>query len=85
MEPITHIPFAYDVGPLELTGFGLAMLLAGVAGSRILHVGLLYEGPANTPRPYCRAMRPWEWVASLASSTVFAPFAGLTGAAKGPS
>ena len=35
MEPITHIPFAYDVGPLELTGFGLAMLLAFVIGQMV--------------------------------------------------
>ncbi len=30
--PTTHIPFAYDVGPLQITGFGLAMLLAFVIG-----------------------------------------------------
>jgi phosphatidylglycerol:prolipoprotein diacylglycerol transferase len=35
MEPITHHPFAYDVGPLELTGFGLAMLLAFVIGQMV--------------------------------------------------
>ncbi len=28
----THIPFAYDVGPLQITGFGIAMLLAFVIG-----------------------------------------------------
>lgn len=28
----THIPFAYDFGPLQLTGFGVAMLLAFVIG-----------------------------------------------------
>ncbi len=28
----THIPFAYDFGPLELTGFGVAMLLAFIIG-----------------------------------------------------
>lgn len=32
MNPTVHHPFAYDVGPLELTGFGLAMLLAFVIG-----------------------------------------------------
>ncbi len=26
----THIPFAYDVGPLQITGFGIAMLLGFV-------------------------------------------------------
>ena len=30
--PTTHIPFAYDFGPLQITGFGLAMLLAFVIG-----------------------------------------------------
>lgn len=29
---MNHIPFAYDVGPLEITGFGIAMLLAFVIG-----------------------------------------------------
>src|SRR3954464_1028534 len=27
---ITHQPFSYDVGPLQLTGFGLAVLMAFV-------------------------------------------------------
>lgn len=31
----THIPFAYDFGPLQLTGFGVAMLLAFVIGQMI--------------------------------------------------
>ncbi len=35
MEPVTHHPFAYQVGPLELTGFGLAMLLAFVIGQSV--------------------------------------------------
>lgn len=29
---MTHIPFAYDIGPLEVTGFGIAMLLAFIIG-----------------------------------------------------
>src|SRR5262245_45147232 len=29
-ETIVHHPFSYDVGPLQLTGFGLAVLLAFV-------------------------------------------------------
>ena len=29
---ITHNPFSYQVGPLELTGFGLAVLLAFAIG-----------------------------------------------------
>jgi phosphatidylglycerol:prolipoprotein diacylglycerol transferase len=32
MTPIEHIPFAYRIGPLEITGFGVAMLLAFVIG-----------------------------------------------------
>ncbi len=35
MTPITHHPFSYDLGPLELTGFGLAMLLAFVIGQMV--------------------------------------------------
>ena len=35
MEPITHHPFAYQFGPLELTGFGLAMLLAFLIGQSV--------------------------------------------------
>jgi phosphatidylglycerol:prolipoprotein diacylglycerol transferase len=35
MEPITHHPFAYQLGPLELTGFGLAMLLAFLIGQAV--------------------------------------------------
>lgn len=31
----THIPFAYDFGPLQLTGFGVAMLLAFVIGQMV--------------------------------------------------
>lgn len=30
--PHQHVPFAYDFGPLQLTGFGIAMLLAFVIG-----------------------------------------------------
>ncbi len=32
MAPFTHIPFAVSIGPFELTGFGVAMLLAFVIG-----------------------------------------------------
>jgi phosphatidylglycerol:prolipoprotein diacylglycerol transferase len=35
MNPTIHHPFSYDVGPLELTGFGLAMLLAFVIGQMV--------------------------------------------------
>ena len=33
--PITVHPFAYEVGPLQLTGFGLAVLLAFVVAQHI--------------------------------------------------
>lgn len=29
---ITHIPFAYDLGPLQITGFGIGMLMGFVIG-----------------------------------------------------
>ena len=32
MAATTHLPFAYQLGPLEITGFGLGMLLAFVIG-----------------------------------------------------
>jgi phosphatidylglycerol:prolipoprotein diacylglycerol transferase len=32
VNPITHTPLAYDIGPLQLTGFGIAMLLSFVIG-----------------------------------------------------
>ncbi len=32
MTPIEHVPFAYELGPLQLTGFGIAMLLAFIIG-----------------------------------------------------
>lgn len=35
MDPLIHHPFAYRVGPLELTGFGLAMLLAFLIGQSV--------------------------------------------------
>ena len=35
MDPVIHHPFSYQVGPLELTGFGLAMLLAFLIGQAV--------------------------------------------------
>jgi len=35
MTPVTHHPFAYDLGPLQITGFGLGMLLAFVIGQMV--------------------------------------------------
>ncbi len=40
----THIPFAYDVGPLQLTGFGIAMLLAFVIGQMVASENLEARG-----------------------------------------
>jgi phosphatidylglycerol:prolipoprotein diacylglycerol transferase len=31
----THVPFAYQLGPLQITGFGVAMLLAFVVGQLV--------------------------------------------------
>lgn len=39
-----HIPFAYDFGPLQLTGFGVAMLLAFVIGQMIASENLEARG-----------------------------------------
>lgn len=40
----THIPFAYDIGPLQLTGFGIAMLLAFVIGQMVATENLEARG-----------------------------------------
>lgn len=40
----THIPFAYDFGPLQLTGFGIAMLLAFVIGQMVASENLEARG-----------------------------------------
>ncbi|MBX3133938.1 MAG: prolipoprotein diacylglyceryl transferase [Gemmatimonadaceae bacterium] len=40
----THIPFAYDLGPLQLTGFGIAMLLAFVIGQMVASENLEARG-----------------------------------------
>ncbi len=32
---LTHVPFAYEFGPLQITGFGVAMLLAFVIGQMV--------------------------------------------------
>jgi phosphatidylglycerol:prolipoprotein diacylglycerol transferase len=39
-----HIPFAYDFGPLQLTGFGVAMLLAFVIGQMVASENLEARG-----------------------------------------
>ena len=44
MHPTTHIPFAYRLGPLEITGFGLGMLLAFVIGQIVATAVLQRRG-----------------------------------------
>jgi phosphatidylglycerol:prolipoprotein diacylglycerol transferase len=40
----THVPFAYDLGPLQITGFGVAMLLAFVIGQMVASENLEARG-----------------------------------------
>ena len=42
--PIVHHPFAFNVGPLEITGFGIAVLLAFVIAQIISQQELLRRG-----------------------------------------
>lgn len=42
--PITHHPFVINIGPLELTGFGLAVLMAFVVAQIISQHELLRQG-----------------------------------------
>ncbi|HST07758.1 MAG TPA: prolipoprotein diacylglyceryl transferase [Gemmatimonadaceae bacterium] len=46
---ITHQPFSYDVGPLQLTGFGLAVLMAFVIAQIIAQRELARRG--HDPEP----------------------------------
>jgi phosphatidylglycerol:prolipoprotein diacylglycerol transferase len=46
---ITHQPFSYDVGPLQLTGFGLAVLMAFVVAQIIAQRELSRRG--HDPEP----------------------------------
>lgn len=46
---IVHQPLAYDVGPLQLTGFGLAMLMAFVVGQLVTQRELARRG--HDPEP----------------------------------
>ena len=47
---IVHQPLSYDVGPLQLTGFGLAMLLAFVIGQLVTQRELARRG--QDPEPF---------------------------------
>jgi phosphatidylglycerol:prolipoprotein diacylglycerol transferase len=43
-HPIVHHPFAYDVGPLQITGFGIAVLLAFVVAQVVAQHELTRRG-----------------------------------------
>jgi phosphatidylglycerol:prolipoprotein diacylglycerol transferase len=62
---MSHIPFAYQLGPLEITGFGIAMLLAFVIGQMAASEELERRG--------------WD-SAIMADITVAAVIGGLGGA-----
>jgi phosphatidylglycerol:prolipoprotein diacylglycerol transferase len=49
MESIVHHPFSYKVGPLTLTGFGLAVLLSFVIAQYIAERELLRRGHDASP------------------------------------
>src|SRR3954470_6986820 len=46
---VTQLPFSYDVGPLQLTGFGLAVLMAFVIAQIIAQRELARRG--HDPEP----------------------------------
>lgn len=48
-QPIVHQTFAYNIGPLEITGFGLAMLLCFVVGQMVAQRELLRRGHDPSP------------------------------------
>lgn len=49
IDPIVHRPFAYEFGPLQLTGFGLAVLLAFVIAQIVAQRELARRG--HDPEP----------------------------------
>ena len=49
MSPIVHQPFVYHLGPMEIGGFGLAMLMCFVIGQILLHRELLRRGHDPAP------------------------------------
>jgi phosphatidylglycerol:prolipoprotein diacylglycerol transferase len=64
-HPIVHHPFAYTVGPLQLTGFGIAILMCCVVGQYVAQTELARRG--YDPEP-------------LSDMTIAALFGGLIGA-----
>jgi phosphatidylglycerol:prolipoprotein diacylglycerol transferase len=64
-QPIVHHPFAYSVGPLQFTGFGIAILMSCVMAQYVAQQELVRRG--YDPEP-------------LADMTIAALFGGLVGA-----
>jgi phosphatidylglycerol:prolipoprotein diacylglycerol transferase len=64
-HPIVHHPFAYAVGPLQFTGFGLAILMCCVVSQYVAQTELARRG--YDPEP-------------LSDMTIAALFGGLIGA-----
>lgn len=50
-SPIVHHPFAYDVGPLQITGFGLAILMCFVVAQVVAQRELERRGHDPSPIP----------------------------------
>ena len=48
-NPIVHHPFAYDVGPVQITGFGIAILMCFVVGQAVAQRELSRRG--HDPEP----------------------------------
>ena len=48
-NPIVHHPFAYDVGPIQITGFGLAILMCFVVAQSVAQRELVRRG--HDPEP----------------------------------
>lgn len=48
-SPIVHHPFAYDVGPLQITGFGIAILMCFVVAQSVAQRELVRRG--HDPEP----------------------------------
>jgi len=49
MSPIVHQPFVYNLGPMEIGGFGLAMLMCFVTGQILLTRELIRRGHDPAP------------------------------------
>lgn len=49
MEPIIHHPFTFSIGPLTLTGFGIAMVMAFLIGQYVSEAEMERRGYDPTP------------------------------------